>query len=239
MQKLKSKMAKANGLPGFYVVIDGIIGCGKTAQRKQLENYLPLDFPNQKIVFTYEPGGNPEADLIRQRLKFEKMDPREEMRLFAASRSITLPQVVTPVLKDGGIVVSDRSVTTSLAYQAFGRELGIDRVWEANEKAVNGILPDAIVYMNVGREVCFKRSGGEDPDKFDLEDIKFWERTIKGYDEMLKFVKTVSPSTTNIEIYDPEGKLSIDETRTRIKERLYPLIRKHYHEGGVVKERQN
>jgi len=232
-------MAKANGLPGYYVVIDGVIGCGKTAQRKQLENYLQLDFPNREIIFTYEPGGNLEADLIRQKLKFEKMSPEEEMCLFAKSRSITLPQIVVPALREGKIVISDRSVTTSLAYQAFGREIGIDRVWEANKEAVNGIFPDAIIYMNVGRETCFKRSGGEDPDKFDSEDVKFWDRTIKGYDEMLKFIKGISPSTTNIEIYDPEGELSIDETRIQIKERLYPLIRKHYHEGAITRKIQN
>lgn len=223
-------MARANNLPGFYVVIDGIIGCGKSAQRKELEHYLPLDFPKNEIIFTYEPGGNPEADEIRQKLKHEKMSAEEEMDLFAKSRSITLPQIVKPALELGKIVISDRSVTTSLAYQAFGRELGIEAVWKANEKAVNGIFPDVVIYMNVGREECFKRSGGEDPDKFDSEDIAFWDRTIKGYDEMLKFMKRISPDTHNLTIYDPEGKLSIEETRIKIKEQLYPLIKHNYHD---------
>lgn len=231
-------MAKANGLKGLYVVVDGIIGCGKSEQRKQLEKYLPLDFPEATFKFTYEPGGNPEADELRKQLKFQKMSADEEMQLFAKSRSITIPQVVVPVLARGGIVLSDRSVTTSLAYQAFGRELGIEKVWQANEMAVNGILPDVVIYMNVGREACFKRSGGQDPDKFDAEDEKFWDRTILGYDKMLEFIKRISPDTQCIQINDPDGTLSIEETRLAIKDELYPILRNHLHEGRIYKDRQ-
>lgn len=141
-------------------------------------------------------------------------------------------------LRGGGIVLSDRSVTTSLAYQAFGRELGIEKVWQANKKAVNGILPDVVIYMNVGREACFKRSGGEDPDKFDAEDERFWDRTILGYDKMLEFIKRISPDTQCIQINDPDGTLSIEETRLAIKDELYPILRNHLHEGRIYKDRQ-
>lgn len=95
-------MAKANGLSGLYIVTDGIIGCGKSVQNKELKIHLPLDFPEAGLLFTYEPGGNPEADLLRQRLKHEKMSSVDEMKLFAESRSITLPQVVVPALARGG-----------------------------------------------------------------------------------------------------------------------------------------
>lgn len=231
-------MAKANRLKGLYVVTDGIIGCGKSAQNKELKRYLPLDFPQVELLFTYEPGGNAEADVLRQKLKHEKMSSEDEMRLFAKSRSITLPQVVVPALVRGGIVLSDRSVTTSLAYQAFGRELGISKVWEANEHAVNGIFPDVVIYMNVGREICFKRSGGENPDKFDSEDKKFWDRTILGYDKMLLFIKQISPETQIVQINDPEGRMSIEETRLSIKSELYPILGDHFYEGRIVRERQ-
>lgn len=95
-------MARANGLPGLYIVLDGIIGCGKSAQIRELKNHLPADFSGSDFIFTYEPGGNPEADVLRQRLKHEKMSPNDEMNLFAESRSITLPKVVAPVLARGG-----------------------------------------------------------------------------------------------------------------------------------------
>lgn len=231
-------MSKANGLPGVYVVLDGIIGCGKSTQIKELKKHLPLDFPQADIVFTYEPGGNPEADLLRQKLKYEKMLPEDEAKLFVESRSITLPKIVVPVLERGGIIISDRNLTTSFAYQAFGRELGIDKVWQINKAAVNGIFPDIVFYMNIGRKACFKRSGSEDPDKFDAEDVKFWDRTIKGYSEMIKFLKQISPETRVIQVNDLEGKLPIEETRQVIKRELYPILGSYLGEGRIIRDRQ-
>ena len=224
--------------PGLYGVIDGIIGCGKSKQTRLLETHLHLDFPELDFLFTYEPGGNPEADIIRQDLKHRVMPPEEEMRLFAQSRSITLPQVVLPAIKEGGFVISDRSVTTSLAYQAFGRELGIEKVWRANEKAVNGILPDFVIWMNVGLETCLKRSSGENPDKFDRESRAFWHRTIEGYREMLKFLTILNPEIKTIQIDDPEGALGIEEMRLEIRSHLYPIIEAHNAEGRILRERQ-
>lgn len=114
-------MAKANGLSGLYIVTDGIIGCGKSAQNKELKAHLPLDFPQAEFLFTYEPGGNPEADLLRQKLKNEKMTPVNEMRLFAESRSITLPQVVVPALAMGGY---------SLIRQKCNYKFSLSSIWQ-------------------------------------------------------------------------------------------------------------
>lgn len=229
----------ANNLPGYYVVLDGIVGCGKSKQNELLKKYLPLDFPTLSLTFTYEPGGNPEADKIRQRLKQEKMDPELEMELFARSRAITLPQVVAPVLARGGVVLSDRSVTTSLAYQAFGRELGMNKVWEANKRAVNGIFPDLVIWMNVNRDICLQRSGSENSDKFDKENLAFWDRTISGFEEMLMFMKEISPKTETITINDIEGRLGIEDMRTQIKRELYPRLNIFLgKEGQVIRKRQ-
>jgi dTMP kinase len=231
-------MAKANGYPGLYGVFDGIIGCGKSKQIELLKTNLQLDFPELKFLFTYEPGGNSEADIIRQDLKHRIMLPEEEMRLFAKSRSITLPQVVLPAIREGAIVISDRSVTTSLAYQAFGRELGLKKVWRVNERAVNGIFPDFVIWMNVGLETCLKRSGGENPDKFDQESREFWHRTIAGYGEMLRFLRKLNPEIKTIQIDDPEGSLGIEEMGLEIRSHLYPIIEAQTVEGRILRERQ-
>lgn len=226
-------------MPGLYIVVDGIIGCGKSEQIRQLKKRLHLDFPDQQICFTYEPGGNAEADALRQKLKHEQLSAREEMELFAESRAITLPQVVAPVLREGGIVISDRSVTTSLAYQAFGRELGLEKVWEANKEAVGGIMPDLVIWMNVDLDSCLKRSGGEEPDKFDREAKEFWERTIPGFDRMLSFVQTISPETKAIVVNDPDGSIGIEPMRLIIREHLYPEINKFIAtEGRILRDRQ-
>lgn len=217
-------MAKANNLPGLYIVLDGIVGCGKSEQIRQLKKYLPLDFPDFEFVFTYEPGGTPDTEELREILKHDKMTPEMEMLLFVGSRAITIPKVVIPVLKRGGVVISDRSFTTSLAYQGFGRGLGVNRVWRANKKAVGGIFPDVLIHLKVGREVCLRRSSGDKPDKFDKESKVFWEKTDDGFDKMIKFLRRTSLSTRIIQIRDSEGKLSVEQTRLAIKSDLYPLI---------------
>ena len=231
-------MIEVNGLSGLYIVVDGIVGCGKSEQIKQLKEHLGLDFSERDFLFTYEPGGNPEADVLRQKVKFEKMSPVEEAKTFAESRAITIPQVVVPFLAREGVVVSDRSFTTSLAYQAFGRGLGINKVWEANEKAVGKIFPDVLVYMNVGLEASLKRSSGENPDKFDKEARGFWHKVVPGYAKMICFLKEISPNTKVIQIDDPKGEMNIEVMRLAIKSELYPIIREHLHEGRISRDRQ-
>lgn len=220
-------MAKANNLPGLYIVLDGIVGCGKSEQIRQLKKYLPLDFPGCEFVFTYEPGGTPDTEQLREKLKHSKMAPEEEMLLFVESRFITIPKVIIPVLERGGILISDRSFTTSLAYQGFGRGLGVKKVWQTNKKAVNGIFPDVLIHLKVGREVCLHRSSGDKPDKFDREGNIFWEKTDDGFDKMIKFLEWISPNTEIVQIHDPEGKLSIEQTRLAIKSNSYPLIERN------------
>ena len=222
-------MARANNLPGLYIVFDGIIGCGKSEQIRQLKKHLPLDFPKREFVFTYEPGGTPDTEELRTRLKHNLMTPEEEMNLFVKSRSITIPKVIIPALKRGGVIISDRSFTTSLAYQAWGRGLGIDRVWRVNQEAIRGIYPDILVHLKVGIETCLHRSfSGDKPDKFDKEGKGFWEKTNTGFDKMIEFLKELSPNTSIIQINDPEGTLSVEETRLAIKRDLYPLIERSH-----------
>lgn len=233
-------MSKANNFPGLYMVFDGIIGCGKSAQIGELKRHLPLDFPHSDIVFTYEPGGNVETDKLRQRLKYEQMSGEDEMRLFAQSRAITIPEVIVPVLERGGLVISDRSFTTSLAYQAFGgRDLGADRVWQANKEAINGVYPDILVYLKVGIEASLRRSNGDKPDKFDMEGRAFWEKNVDGFSKMIDFLGVISPNTKVVQINDPEGKLTIEQTRLLVKEMVYPEIENtQLREGRVTREQQ-
>jgi dTMP kinase len=222
-------MGASNNLPGLYVVFDGIIGCGKSAQIEILKSILPQEFPKLEFTFTYEPGGNNEADQIRSQLKSMQMDPIFEMNLFAASRKITLSEIVKPALINGNIVISDRSFTTSLAYQAFGgRNLGLDLVWEANEKIVNGLYPDVLVYLNVGIDAALERSKSKDPDKFDKEGRAFWEENVVGYSKMINFLKEISPNTIVMEIIDQNGDKSVDQISEMVKEKLFPEIEKNW-----------
>lgn len=229
---------KANKFPGLYVVYDGIIGCGKSAQIKLLKELTSRDFPDVRTVFTYEPGGNDRADVIRQKVKYEQMTPQKEVELYAASRAITLPEIVRPALKEGCLVISDRCFTTSLDYQGIGRGVGLDNVWKVNEPVVGGTFPDVIVFPKVGIEASLKRSGGDNPDKFDKEAHSFWEKTLEGYSKVFNFVQKLSPTTKLIQINDPEGKLNIEQMGDKINSELYPLINNWRKEGKIQRERE-
>ena len=231
-------MISVNGYKGLYIVYDGIVGCGKSAQIARLKEVLPEDFPGIDIIFTYEPGGNPEADKIRDRVKHEKMSPLDEVMLFAQSRSITLPEIVRPALERGGLVVSDRSFTTSLDYQGIGRGVGLDEVWRINEPIVKNTFPDLLVIPRVGLEASMKRSSGDRPDKFDEEGINFIQTCFDGYPYMTEFLHKISTQTRIVQIDDHEGKIGIDEMGKEIEMRLYPFIESWINEGGVVRERQ-
>ncbi len=231
-------MINANKLPGLYVVFDGIIGCGKGEQISQLKRRLPLEFPDLEVVFTYEPGGTPEADELRQVLKHRQLVPHEEVELFAKSREITLKKVVRPALAEGKLVISDRSVTTSLAYQGEGRKVGMKEVWEANVSAVGDTLPDVLIYLNTDRETSIRRSKGDVPDKFDAESVKFWDRTVVGFEKMMEMIGELSPQTRIIRIDDLDDGLGIEGTRVAIEEQFFPLLRSWKKEGAIVRERQ-
>lgn len=231
---------KANPFSGFYIGLDGIVGSGKDVQIGELGKYLPIDFPGLDILFTYEPGGNEEADVLRQKLKYQKLSPQEEVELFKESREITLESVVRPVLERGGLAISNRLFTASLAYQGFGRRVGMEKVWKVNELTVRNYMPDVFCFMNVGLKAALARSAGDNPDKFDNEDIEFWEETKRGFVETVKFLREVSPFTKILTLDDPEGSMDIEETRIKIKNMLYPLIEKWQRgrEGMIVRERQ-
>ena len=117
---------------GLYIAFEGIEGCGKSTQCELLVARLKREFPAKEIVLTREPGGTPISEEIRNILlspeeSNSQMEPLTEVYLFAAARAQSLREIVKPALDRGAIVLADRSIYSSLAYQSYGRE--IDEVW--------------------------------------------------------------------------------------------------------------
>ncbi len=174
----------------MYIVIEGIIGTGKSTHAKNLVEYLKEKYKDKEVIFTYEPGGTEVADTIRnvvQVLEFEEeMEHICEAYLYAASRAQSLRKIVKPVLDSGGIVVADRSFISSLTNQAFGRELGFDRVYSINKEAVADVVPDVIIYLKYDIEKGMRRVFDKKGDKFERlgEDVyrSFYNRVSNGYD---------------------------------------------------------
>lgn len=173
---------------GFYIVFEGVVGTGKTTQSKKLTEFLKRKFPQKEVIWTYEPGGTEIAKAIRKVVQgtsfSEEMEPICEAYLYAAARAQSLRKLTKPVLERGGIVLSDRSFLTSLAYQGVGRGLKWETVMEINRIALANLEPDLIIYLDLELRMGLARTFDKQGDKFESEELKFFERVDRGYKKL-------------------------------------------------------
>jgi dTMP kinase len=171
---------------GFYIVFEGIVGCGKTTQSKLLATRL-------NAVWTREPGGEEISDEIRrvvQGTMFEtEMDPVCEAYLYAASRAQTLRKIVKPALAHGKTVISDRSVFTSVIFQGITRNLGMNTVLKINKIATENILPDLIIFLDIPIDIALSRARDLSGDKFENMGKEFFIKVRKGYQKLAEIYK--------------------------------------------------
>ena len=170
---------------GRYIVFEGVVGTGKTTQSKMLVDYLTTQFPGREVLWTREPGGSEIAEAISKVVQatpfVEQIDAVCEAYLYAAARAQSLRTVVQPVLDRGGIVIADRSVFSSVAWQGFGQGAGFDAVWNINKSAVSTIIPDAVLYLDLDVTTGISRTFDAAGDKFEKFPAAFFEKCREGY----------------------------------------------------------
>ena len=169
---------------GKFITFEGPEGSGKTSVITGIKEYL--DNNNINYITTREPGGIKIAEAIRDIIldkENTEMDPHAEALLFAASRSQHFNEKVVPALNEGKIVLCDRFIDSSLAYQGHARGLGIDEVYNINKFAIGNILPDLTIFIDVPPSVGLNRvfSNSRDVDRLDLESLAFHELVYEGY----------------------------------------------------------
>ncbi|HEB5853400.1 TPA: dTMP kinase [Staphylococcus aureus] len=168
-----------------FITFEGPEGSGKTTVINEVYHRLVKD---NDVIMTREPGGVPTGEEIRKIvLEGNDMDIRTEAMLFAASRREHLVLKVIPALKEGKVVLCDRYIDSSLAYQGYARGIGVEEVRALNEFAINGLYPDLTIYLNVSAEVGRERiiKNSRDQNRLDQEDLKFHEKVIEGYQEII------------------------------------------------------
>ncbi|MEI1801387.1 dTMP kinase [Staphylococcus aureus] len=168
-----------------FITFEGPEGSGKTTVINEVYHRLEKDYD---VIMTREPGGVPTGEEIRKIvLEGNDMDIRTEAMLFAASRREHLVLKVIPALKEGKVVLCDRYIDSSLAYQGYARGIGVEEVRALNEFAINGLYPDLTIYLNVSAEVGRERiiKNSRDQNRLDQEDLKFHEKVIEGYQEII------------------------------------------------------
>ncbi len=173
-------------MKGKFITFEGCDGCGKSTQLKLLSEYLTKKgIPH---VFTREPGGGKISEQIREILlngKNAEMTDECEALLYAAARVQHLHDKVAPALEEGKLVICDRYVDSSLAYQAFARGLGEDFIRKINAYALEKYLPDATVFIDLTPADAFKRKHGADEnDRLEQAGMAFHERVYAGFDKL-------------------------------------------------------
>lgn len=169
---------------GKFITFEGCEGVGKSTQLRFLREYLEKS--GQPALFTREPGGNHISELIRGILlspENRDIDALTEAYLYAASRAQLTKEVILPALSRGGLVICDRFLDSSLAYQGYARGLGIDKVAAINAQAVEGVVPDCTVFIDLSAKESFRSRQRSESlnDRFELEAVEFHEKVYQGY----------------------------------------------------------
>ncbi len=174
----------------LVISIEGGEGGGKSTIIEKIAEFLSKK--NLDFIITREPGGVRIAEMIRNIIlekTFTEMDSRTEALLFAAARRQHLVEKVLPALDQGKIVIFDRFVDSSLVYQGYVRGIGLDEVYEINQFAIEGFLPDLTLYLDVNPSVGLKRiamNPDREINKLDMEGLHFHEKVREGYIKLLK-----------------------------------------------------
>lgn len=171
---------------GKLITIEGIDGAGKTTLATGLGDRLTAR--GHDVHLLREPGGVRAAERIRELVKdpAAQIGPRAEALLYAAARAQLVDEALTPLLATGALVLLDRFVDSSLAYQGAGRRLGIEAVREINSLATGGLAPDRTLLLRLspaqGRTRSLERA--TPPDRLEREADEFFARVAAGYDQL-------------------------------------------------------
>lgn len=178
-------------MQGKLITIEGVDGAGKTTViknvLKRLSNHSELEF-----VYTREPGGNQIAEQIRKVILNQEnsnMDAVTETLLYAAARRQHLIEDIKPMLEQGKVVICDRFVDSSIAYQGVGRGVGYGKVKQINDLITDEIKPDLTLYFEIEPEIGLKRISDhriDEVNRLDKEEASFYKKVAQGYHQLIK-----------------------------------------------------
>lgn len=205
----------------MFITFEGGEGSGKTSVIKEVSNLLTLN--NITNIITREPGGSVIAEKIRKILLDTEninLSAKTEALLFAASRAQHLDEVILPALKEKKVVLCDRYLDSSLAYQGYARDLGIDEVLKVNHYAAQK-LPDYTIYIDVTPIKGLQRATERgDLNRLDLESLEFHKKVREGY---LKLAKKYKKRYIII-----DGDCDLETLKKRTLKEIEIIIKKHF-----------
>lgn len=204
---------------GLFISFEGPDGSGKSTQIEYLKQYFKTN--GIDAVFTREPGGTAIGEKLRQIIldkENSEIGDMTEALLYAASRAQHVDELIRPSLEEGKIVVCDRFIDSSIAYQGYGRNLG-DGVRVMNELAVKGCMPDLTFFLDLDPEIGKSRIRSDVQDRLESEALIFHQRVYNGYKEMATYYSerfvTIDATETKEEMSDK----IISKIRETLKDR--------------------
>ena len=175
----------------MLITLEGCEGVGKSRQIRLLEEYLKQN--NKRYYLTREPGGTVVSEQIRGVIldgKNVSMTDECEALLYAAARVQLLKEVVKPKLDNGELVLCDRYIDSTFAYQGYARGLSIEFIEKINDYAIKNFMPDYTIFLNLSPKDAFIRKGGVDKgDRLEQSGIEFHNKVYQGYLDLAKKYK--------------------------------------------------
>ena len=173
---------------GLFITVEGTDGSGKTTQINHIKEYLSSK--RYEVILTREPGGTKISEKIRSIIldpASTEMGNNTEVLLYAASRAQLIAEVIQPSLAQGKIVICDRFVDSTYAYQGYGRGIKMEILEMLNKIAVNNIMPDVTFFFDLEPEIAMKRRrSSTNTDRIENENMEFHKRVHAGYVDLAR-----------------------------------------------------
>ncbi|QGU00584.1 Thymidylate kinase [Candidatus Syntrophocurvum alkaliphilum] len=188
---------------GIFVSLEGIDGSGKTTLKKLIiENYNNY----YQILPLREPGGNKVSEKIREMLldvKNEGIQPQTEAMLYAAARAQLVEEIIKPAIKEGKLIIADRYMDSTIAYQGYGRNLDIDFLKQLNYLCTSGLKPDLTLLLDLEPTAAHNRRSDKLPDRLEKEGLSFQSKVRNGY------LKIAKEEPQRVKLLDASQKIEI------------------------------
>lgn len=205
---------------GIFITMEGPDGAGKSTQIDLLRVYL-LE-KGYDIIVCREPGGTVISEAIREVIlnkDYKNMGYMTELLLYAAARAQLVEEVIQPALSQGKVVICDRFIESSAVYQGIARGMGIDLVYEVNQFAVDGTMPDITILLDIDAETGIGRKKQQaELDRMESEQLGFHKKVVEGYRLLAERDKN--------RMVKIDGRNPIEEIHRQIKEAVDDALSK-------------